>query len=87
MLTVDVLPLLHRTGDELDRPFEFKLFKQSFVCFKVKNCTVSPRESNLNNGNRPSVTASTMHGSSPFIKAFDKPFNVCFVFNHFFHWN
>ncbi len=84
-LAIDVVAIdeLDRAGDELERPFEFKLFiKQSFVCFvSDNNCTVSLRESSLNRGKRPSVTASTMHGSSFLINAFDNPLSGCFVFN------
>lgn len=57
-------------GDEFDKPFEVKLS----LGLNDKYCTVSLRESSVSNGNKPSATASNIHGSSPLINAFERPF-------------
>jgi hypothetical protein len=63
-------------GDEFDKPFDDKL-SAVVVVLNVINCTVSlHRESMVNNGNRPSATASNIHGSSPLIKALDNPLRL-----------
>jgi len=62
-------------GVEFERPLEVKLFKVASVAFNDKKFTVSLRVSSLRSGKRPSDTASSMHGSSPLIKAFESVFN------------
>jgi len=67
--------LPHINGVEFERPLDAKLFSVASVAFKDKKFTVSLRESSLSRGKRPSDTASSMHGSSPLINAFESVFN------------
>ena len=65
------------TGDELDKPFELRSppphlnDKYCTVSFMLALFALVDLESRRKSGKRPSVTASTMHGSSPFISALD----------------
>ena len=77
LLTCEDAPVgeVYINGVELERPFEVKLFNVASVAFSERKLTVSVRESSLNKGKRPSDTASSMQGSSPFIKFFDSVFS------------
>ena len=75
-LTVEFDTELYMSGVELERPLDVKLFRVDSVAFSDRKFTVSLlfpllRESRRSSGNKPSDTASSMHGSSPLMSAFD----------------
>ena len=70
-------------GDELERPMvEVRLLVGTVSVtpgtvvtdglLNARYCTVSFLVSKVSSGKRPSETASTMHGSSPLMRALDK---------------